>query len=124
MSGIKLLLVTNIIIYFLRGDLITKNIIPENDIYVSIITEMELLSFSGLSKKNVNDIRNLLSTFTIINITQEIKELAIQIKQNHEIKLPDSIISATSQCLKIPTVTADKDLFAIQELEIINYSNE
>lgn len=124
MSGIKLLLDTNIIIYFLRGDLIAKNIISENDVYISIITEMELLSFPGLSKKNVNNIKNLLSTFTIINITQEIKELAIHIKQSHKIKLPDSIISATSQYLKIPIVTADKDLFSIQEIEIINYSNE
>jgi len=52
------------------------------------------------------------------------KELAIQIKQNHKIKLPDSIISATLKYLKIPIVTADKDLFVKKELEIINYSNE
>lgn len=40
------------------------------------------------------------------------------------IKLLIDDISSTSQYLKIPIVTADKDLFAIQELEIINYSNE
>ena len=124
MSGTKLLLDTNIIIYFLKGDLTAKNIILENDIYISIITEMELLSYAGLSKNNISDIKKLLSTFSIINIPNEIKDLSIQIKQEHKTKLPDSIILATSKYLKIPIITADKGLLDIEGIEVINYLDE
>jgi len=49
MSGDKLFLDTNIIIYFLSGDKTLAELIDEKMIYVSFVTQLELLSYHGLS---------------------------------------------------------------------------
>lgn len=123
MNGVKLLLDTNIVIYFLSGDEFAKSIIAENDICISVISEMELLSYPKLEKKDIEIIKKLLSSFEIINLSDEIKTLAITIKRENNLKLPDSIILATSVYMKAPLVTADKKMATLENFEIINYSN-
>lgn len=56
MSGSNLLLDTNIILYFLSGDETLSSILEENQLYISVISEMELLSFSQLSENELQKI--------------------------------------------------------------------
>lgn len=51
MSGTNLLLDSNIILYLLGGDVTLADFLSEKQLFVSIITEMELLSFKGLTGK-------------------------------------------------------------------------
>ncbi len=66
MSG-KVLLDTNAIIYALNG----KVVLPYAQYLVSIITEIELFSYSKLSQNDKQNIENLLSHFEILNICKK-----------------------------------------------------
>jgi len=52
MSGTNLILDTNILIYYFNGNQTAYEIVNNNQIFISMITEMELLSFSNLTEKN------------------------------------------------------------------------
>ncbi len=121
MSGAKLFLDTNILIYFLRGDQDVVNMISDKDIVISFITELELLSFPSSTIESDKAIKGLLANCFIFNITQEIKDLTLELRKKSKLKLPDAIIAATAFCSKLPLLTADKHFVAIEELSIILY---
>lgn len=58
MNGTKLLLDSNIILYLLNGDKTLADFLQEKELFISIITEMELLSFSGISIKEQKQIQS------------------------------------------------------------------
>ncbi len=49
MSGTKLFLDTNIVLYLLNGDRTIAEIIDGKQLYISFITELELLGYKGLN---------------------------------------------------------------------------
>lgn len=119
MSGTNLVLDTNIIIYYFRGSEFARDLILQNDIAISVITEIELLSFHNNSEEDVADIKRLLSTFTIIPITSFVKDKTIDYRLEYRLKTPDSIIVATANYLDYALVTADKQLQNIEDIEIM-----
>ena len=116
MNGTNLLLDTNIIIYYLHGDKTAFNLIANNTIFISVITEMELLSFKNLTKEDEKTINELLSLFTIIALEDSIKSKAIQLRKKYNFKLPDAIIVASAIHLNCSFVSADKKLLGIDEI--------
>ena len=52
------------------------------------------------------------------------KALSIQLKKKYSLKIPDTIIAATSIGLGIPLVTADKAFKKISELTIDIYNKQ
>lgn len=60
MSGDKLFIDSNILLYFLRGEKEIVEIISEKELVISFITELELLSFSSLSTSDEKNIKGLL----------------------------------------------------------------
>lgn len=119
MSGTNLLIDTNILIYLLNGDEHVSEIIKDKNIYISIITEMEILSYPKLKNEEEQVIKEAISNCYILNINNEIKQLAIQLKKNTFIKLPDAIIAATSLYLGSPFFSADKEFIKIDELNLL-----
>lgn len=109
MNGNSLLLDTNIILYFLNGDKTLIPVIQEYDLNISIITEIELLGYSRLTEKEQTHINEFIGFCDIKNITKKIKRKTIEIRRNHKLKLPDSVIMATASTMGIPIITADKD---------------
>jgi len=107
MNGNKIILDTNIIIYILswNEDYINKYL--DKEIYVSVISELEVLSYNFESKKDEEIARSFFRNVNIIDISYEIKELVISIKKQNKVKLPDSIILATSLFLDIKLETED-----------------
>ena len=61
MSGNKLLLDTNILLYLLNWDGDIVEILDGKDLYISFITELELLSFHNLNKNAEQKIKELLN---------------------------------------------------------------
>ncbi len=94
---------------------------PRAQIYLSIITEMELLCFQNLTNEETSVIKRFIDNCTVINITQQIKERAIHIRKTSRTKLPDSIIAATCQFLDIPLITSDSDFRKVEHLNILIY---
>lgn len=71
--------------------------------------------------EELKQIENFLRSILIIDINSEIKNISIDIKRNHNLKLPDAIIAATSYYLNLPLMTADKRLTKLSELNIFHY---
>ena len=122
MNGNKFLLDTNIILYLLGGDKIIANYLSKKILYTSIICEIELLSFKSLSSSEEKEIKNFLQELRIVSIDQSIKELAIMVRKKYALKIPDSIIAATSISLEIPLVTSNKAFKTLSEIEIDLYN--
>lgn len=125
MNGNKLLLDTNAILYLLNGDKDIADVIHGKLVYLSFVSEMELLGFPDISQNEENSIKQFLedATTKVIDINTNIKENAITLRRKYKIKLPDSIIMGTAQFLDIPVLTADKDFEKVNEINLILFEN-
>ena len=92
--------------------------LPANSYSISIVSEMELFSFPRLTQNEKKEIEKLLEYFKIYNISKEIKEKTIEIRQKYNIKLPDSIICTTALINNLILVSNDKQLSKIEKLKI------
>ena len=108
MSGNSVFIDTNIIIYLLNGEESVAKLLNEKEIYISFITELELLGNIKISKEEKIKIKEFLRVCTIIDINDSIKTFTLNIKQKHKVKLPDAIIAATAKFLNLSLITADK----------------
>ena len=121
MNGNRFLLDTNAVLYILAGDETLAAFLNEKDLYLSIISELELLSYKKITQKETKAIASFLSELKIENISEEIKKHTIHIRKTTNLKLPDCFIAATSINLNIPLVTSDKQLSSVEGLDIIFY---
>lgn len=121
MNGTNLLLDSNIILYLLNGDHTLADFLENKQLLVSFISEMELLSFKGITSSEERHIRQFLSECRIININTSIKTEAIRVRKLYGNKLPDSIIAATSLFMDIPVITADLGFKKIEGIQLIQY---
>ena len=121
MNGNKIFLDTNILLYLLQGDETLSHSLNQKQFYISFVTQLELLSFSGLSKKEIKIISDLLSECVIIDVNAKIKKLTVEYRKKYKLKLPDCLVAATSLYLDLPLITADSDFKKIEELNLIYY---
>lgn len=123
MNGNKLFLDTNIILYLLNGDETLAEFLNGKQLYISVITELELLAYKGITEQEEKVILDFISQCKIINITSVVKHETIRIRKAYNTKLPDSIIIATALYLDLPLITADIDFKQVDELILIHYEN-
>ena len=121
MNGTNIFVDTNICIYLLNGDEVIGDMLNNRNLFISIITEMELCTFQGYSAIEI--IKTFLDSITIINIDEGIKESAIKIRTESKLKLPDSIIAASAITNDMPLITADKDFKKIIGLDLILFEH-
>jgi len=119
MNGNKLFVDTNILLYFLKGEPDVVELIADKDLILSVITEIEFLSFPKITRDTEQRIKSLLKACTILDLEQEIKDLTIDFRRKYKIKLPDAIIAASVYSRKIPLLTSDKSFKKIDELDIL-----
>lgn len=53
MNGHSILLDTNTVLYFLDGDETLANFIQDKKVFISIITELELLAYKSLTTREI-----------------------------------------------------------------------
>jgi predicted nucleic acid-binding protein len=109
---------TNAVIFLTtRGNTISsdlENELNEADLYISVITEIELFSKPGLPPDEEESLRNFISErIGIIELTGAIKNETIALRRNFRRKLPDSIIAATSINLDAILLTNDDHLLSL-----------
>jgi predicted nucleic acid-binding protein len=121
MNGNKYLLDTNAVLYILDGDETLINFLFEKELYLSIISEMELLGYRNITDKEKQTLEEFLKEFIIINIDEKIKLNTIEVKKSSSMKLPDSIIAATATSLKLPLITSDKHFKNVKHLNLVYY---
>ncbi|MBC7383363.1 MAG: hypothetical protein H7296_10295 [Bacteroidia bacterium] len=61
-----------------------------------------MLGYKGITTEEQQEVKQFLNECIIIDINDEIKMQTIAIKQKHQMKLPDSIIAATSLFIEVP----------------------
>lgn len=121
MNGSKVLVDTNIVLYFLKGNHEINQFFTDYHIVISFITELELLSVGTISPEDEYTIKEFLKYSLIIDINSDIKAQAIQIRKEVRLKLPDAIIAATALSMDLPLLTADKAFSKITDSRIILY---
>ncbi len=121
MIGNSIVLDTNIVLYLLNGDDELASILNQMQLYVSVITEIELLGYLEISDEDKVKIKYFLSECIIVPLNEEIKNLCITIKQTSKVKTPDAIVAATSIYNQIPLITSDKGFENIQDLDLFLY---
>jgi predicted nucleic acid-binding protein len=123
MAGMNnLILDTNIILYAaVYGDEIALELLQENNIFISDITEIELLGYHRLNIDEYDILKKLLESINIIAINNRIKYKAIALRRKYALKTPDAIIASTAIHHDFFLVTADKKLHKIKDINIIQF---
>ena len=108
------LLDTNVALYLLGGRLEAP--LPSGDYGVSVISEMELLSWPSLQAEEETRVNAFLSGVTICDLTPAIRMRAVQLRRDERLKLPDAIICATALEHNVELWTNDARLANLSSL--------
>src|ERR1700761_7041906 len=122
MNGNKIVLDTNIVLYLLAGDETLSTFLQDKEGYVSVITELELIGYPDIITKELNQIKKFLADCTIINISDEIKEIYVSVRKQYRLKLGDAMAAATAIYLDLPFISADKGFSKVDELQLTQYN--
>ena len=114
MGTLSYVLDTNIVIYLQKGWL--AEALPKGHMAISVITEIELRGFPGLSAEQEEYLTRFLAEIRIESLDKDIKETAIRLRRNHRIKLPDALIAATALARGAVLLTNDEHLHGLSEL--------
>jgi len=97
MSGNRLLLDTNILIYLSKQELKLEDFASKDDVlYISVITLMEAKGYAFGSKNEEILIDTLCENLIKADLTNAVIETVIRLRKINKIKLPDAIILATA----------------------------
>jgi predicted nucleic acid-binding protein len=111
MSGTKIILDTNTLLFYLQGKLAVKNDISE--IGISIITKIEYLVNPSLGLKDIhlfNSLEEYINVYYLSAKEDAIFKETIKIRKKYKLKLPDSIIAATA-IVNNATLFSSDDIF-------------
>ncbi|WP_246454781.1 type II toxin-antitoxin system VapC family toxin [Thermococcus camini] len=88
---------------------------------VSIITKIEFLGWKGHTLEGFEKSKELISFAHVIPLTDEIADIAIELRRKVKVKLPDAVIAATALRHNLTLVTKNvKDFEKIEGLRIYN----
>ncbi|MBS1640601.1 MAG: type II toxin-antitoxin system VapC family toxin [Bacteroidetes bacterium] len=125
MSGIKYLLDTNAIISLLSGNNHLNKKLNESDwVGVSIISQLEFLSYTKLSEKDKQLFYTFIERVEVVNLNNNdvlLTEHIISIRKNNKLKIPDAIIAASAITYNCLLITNDKAYSKVTALQAITY---
>lgn len=121
MSGKEILVDTNIFLYLFKGNDTLKELLQGKSIYVSFVTELELIGFKNMTANEEEQIGELLSECSIVSMNKNIKDKYVEIRRNYHLKLADAIIAATAIANGIPLITSDQQFKTVKELKLVTY---
>jgi len=108
MIGNKAILDSNVIIDAVRNLIdIERSIFQFKDIYISLITYIEVLGYNFKDENEKLLTLQILGMFVIINPDVEIADLTISYRKMKKIKVPDAIILATAKKLNAILLTSN-----------------
>ena len=116
---------TNAIIYYLDED---PTVVPLLDpllgqdiaIFVSVVTELELLSHPGLTEEDMAEMQQLLTSVVIFPLESRLAQLAAALRRQYHLKTPDSVVAATALLTRTTLVTRNvRDFQGIDGLSLL-----
>ncbi len=105
MNGNSVIVDTNMVIYFLKGEQDVIDMIGDKHLVISFITELELLFFPKITNDTEGLINRFIKECTVIDINRKIKDLTIDLRRKSKLKLPDTIVAATAYYMSLPLLT-------------------
>ena len=105
---------TNIFISLFNNRLAEE--IPDGKLGYSVITAIELLSFSGLSKADDQTIRTHLKSLQSVPLDRSVCEKTILLRRQHKLKTPDAIVVASAWVMDAVLLTSDQQLLSIEQV--------
>jgi predicted nucleic acid-binding protein len=75
MNGNSVLLDTNIVLYLLSGDKVLSDLLHKKKLYLSFVSQLELLGFKGITTKQSVEINKFILDCVVIDINEEIKRV-------------------------------------------------
>ncbi len=87
---------------------------------ISVITQIEALSWVNPDKKKEAIVRSFVTDATILPLTSDIVLQCVKIRRGQKIKTPDAIIAATAIVYNLTLVTSDSDFKNIDGLNSID----
>lgn len=121
MNGSSLLIDTNIALYLFNGDRTVASLLDGRNIYLSFISEIELLGFPGITSEQRVVAREFIADSIVVDLNDSIKKATIDLRVKYNLKIPDAIIAASALYLNLPLISADKVFEKISELQFVKY---
>ncbi|MDX2302251.1 MAG: type II toxin-antitoxin system VapC family toxin [Microscillaceae bacterium] len=113
---------SNIIIYSIQlNQSALRNYLANYSLYASQISKVEVLGYHLITAQDKLDLEILFQNLSILDVSNNIIQKAIDLKQSQKMTLGDSLIAATSIVYQIPLLTRNTEDFKnISTLTIIN----
>ena len=108
------LLDTNALIYLQGGKLADE--LPVGVYGYSVISEIELLSWPEIQSEQEVVWRGLLATLHRVEVDLSVREMAIRLRRERRLKLPDAVIAASALVLDAVLFTNDRQLLSLSDL--------
>lgn len=117
-----ILLDSNIIIYTGLTQLSDlRNWLKSKRIFVSVISQLEVLGYHQLNAKDRRYFENFFKQSKVFNINLKTINEAILYRRQKSMSLGDAVIGATAKIHNLPLVSANlKDFKHIENIELIN----
>lgn len=106
---------SNIVIGYLNGDdKIARQLANWRNnkvpLFISVITEIEVLSHPKLRPEEITKIKRFIREFTAVPVDHQVGEIAAAIRRKTKISVGDSLVVATAILTHSSLVTQDKEL--------------
>lgn len=112
----RILADSNVVIYALQGLQHVRQLLDKRSVFISFITEVELLSFHKNTVQDIQHIREFIKYSHILEYSIQIKNIAIDIRKKYRLNLPDAFIAASAIEYNLPLISADPVFAKISEL--------
>jgi toxin FitB len=122
---VNLLLDTNVLVYHVAGEPAATKFIEETIarqfFCLSILSVIEFLGWHGHTDEEFAECKGLIDMATILHVSKEVADKAIELRRSKRIKLADAVIASTALINNLKLVTGNvRDFKGIRDLQIIN----
>lgn len=98
-------------------------VVIDNIPNLSVITEIEALSWINADKNKERILREFIGDSTIWGVTPQVVQQCVSIRRSRKIKTPDAIIASTAIVNNLILISSDANFEGVQGLRIINPRN-
>lgn len=122
---VSLLLDTNVLMYHVAGQPAATKFLEETiagrSFCLSILSVIEFLGWHGHTDEEFAECKGLIGLATILPVSNEVADKAIELRRSKRIKLADAVIASTALVNNLKLVTGNvRDFRGIRDLQIIN----
>jgi len=97
-----------------------ENVLITEDVYLSIMSKIEMLGFNG-PKEEMEALTDFAASVTVLSLSEVVADKSIWVRKQKKIKLPDAVIAATALVHNLTIISRNtKDFSDIPGLEVVN----